>query len=171
MNAIGASGLSLYTFGQTVSMPFFTDNWRPSSFYDKIAENSALGLHTLVLLDIKVKEPNLEAMARGRKVWEPPRYMTVKQCAEQMIEVEQQRKQSWCREEALAIGAARVGSFEQEFRSGTLGELGREDLGKPLHCLVLLGTRCHEVEKDVIRQWAVNQATFDKAWGDGSYGK
>lgn len=151
-------------------MPFFTDSWRPSSFYDKIAENAALGLHTLVLLDIKVKEPNLEAMARGRKIWEPPRYMTVKQCAEQMIEIEIAREQNWCRAGALAIGAARVGSSEQEFRSGTLEELKSEDLGRPLHCLVLVGKRCHEVERDVMKQWAINQTTFDKAWDEGEYG-
>lgn len=171
MNAIGACGLSLYTYGQTVSMPFFTDNWRPSSFYDKLAENAILGLHTLVLLDIKVKEPNLEAMARGRKVWEPPRYMTVKQCAAQMIEVEEDRKQAWCREQALAVGAARVGSSEQTFCSGTLSELSEIDMGRPLHCLVVIGQRCHELEKDVIREWAVNKSSFDKAWEKGAYGQ
>ncbi|CAK5281883.1 unnamed protein product, partial [Mycena citricolor] len=56
MNAIGASGLQLYQFGQTVSLVFFTETWKPDSFYDRIEENAKLGLHTLVLLDIKVKE-------------------------------------------------------------------------------------------------------------------
>jgi len=50
MNAIGACGLQLYTFGQTVSIVFFTETWRPDSFYDKIAANRKLGLHTLCLL-------------------------------------------------------------------------------------------------------------------------
>ena len=31
-------------------------------------------MHTLCLVDIKVKEPNLEAMARGKIIYEPPRY-------------------------------------------------------------------------------------------------
>lgn len=73
MNAIGACGLQLYNFGQTVSMVFFTDSWRPASFYDRVRENRDIGLHTLVLLDIKVKEQSLENMARGRKIYEPPR--------------------------------------------------------------------------------------------------
>ena len=59
--------------GETVSIVFFTDSWRPDSFYDKIASNRRCGLHTLCLLDIKVKEPNLEALCRGRTVYEPPR--------------------------------------------------------------------------------------------------
>ncbi|KAI5289562.1 diphthine synthase, partial [Ascosphaera atra] len=53
MSAIGSTGLQLYNFGQTVSMVFFTETWRPSSFYDRIKENVSIGLHTLVLLDIK----------------------------------------------------------------------------------------------------------------------
>lgn len=77
MSGIGACGLQLYNFGQTVSMVFFTDTWKPSSFYDRIKENRSIGLHTLVLVDIKVKEQSLENMARGRLIYEPPRYMTV----------------------------------------------------------------------------------------------
>jgi diphthine methyl ester synthase len=64
MNAAGASGLQLYNFGQTVSLVFFTETWKPGSFYDRIKENADIGLHTLVLLDIKVKEQSEENLAR-----------------------------------------------------------------------------------------------------------
>jgi diphthine synthase len=52
MNAVGACGLQLYNFGQTVSIPFYTDEWRPDSFYEKIAYNAAGGMHTLCLLGV-----------------------------------------------------------------------------------------------------------------------
>lgn len=39
MNAIGACGLQLYRFGETISIVFFTDTWRPDSFYDRILSN------------------------------------------------------------------------------------------------------------------------------------
>lgn len=64
MNAIGATGLALYNYGQTISIPFFTDAWRPSSWLERILENWNLGLHTLCLLDIKVKEQSEENLAR-----------------------------------------------------------------------------------------------------------
>lgn len=64
MNAVGACGLQLYNFGQTVSLVFFTETWKPDSFYDRIKENVGLGMHTLVLLDIKVKEQSEENLAR-----------------------------------------------------------------------------------------------------------
>lgn len=50
MNAIGATGLQLYLFGQAVSIPFWTDTWKPTSFYDKIKINADNGFHTLCLL-------------------------------------------------------------------------------------------------------------------------
>lgn len=52
MNAIGCCGLQLYNYGQTVSICFFTDTWRPDSFYDKIKQNRDINLHTLCLLGI-----------------------------------------------------------------------------------------------------------------------
>ena len=64
MNAVGCCGLQLYNYGQSVSICFFTDTWKPDSFYDKVAVNRRAGLHTMCLLDIKVKEPNLEAMMK-----------------------------------------------------------------------------------------------------------
>ena len=35
------------------------------------------GMHTLCLLDIKVKEPDFAKMTRGKIAYLPPRYMTV----------------------------------------------------------------------------------------------
>lgn len=43
---------------------FFTETWRPDSFYDKIASNRRAGLHTLCLLDIKMKEISEMNLAR-----------------------------------------------------------------------------------------------------------
>ncbi|KEH44122.1 putative diphthine synthase [Medicago truncatula] len=47
LNAIGICGLQLYRYGETVSIPFFTQTWKPDSFYQKIQQNRILGLHTL----------------------------------------------------------------------------------------------------------------------------
>ncbi|PKY08966.1 putative diphthine synthase [Aspergillus campestris IBT 28561] len=167
MSGIGCTGLQLYNFGQTVSMVFFTENWKPSSYYDRVKENVQLGLHTLVLLDIKVKEPSLENMARGRLVYEPPRYMTVAQCAAQMLETEEERKEGAWGPDSLAIGAARVGADDQKLVAGTLKELAEVDMGRPLHSLVLLGRKAHDLEKDYIREFAVDAATFEASWQKG----
>lgn len=164
MSAIGSTGLQLYNFGQTVSMVFFTESWKPSSFYDRVKENTQIGLHTLVLLDIKVKEQSLENLARGRKIYEPPRYMTVAQCAQQMLETENDRMEGAYSEDSLAIGAARVGAVDQRISAGTLRELCDFDLGPPLHSLVLLGRRTHELEMDFIKAFAIDVDSFQRSW-------
>jgi len=118
----------------------------------------------LMLLDIKVKEQSLEDMARGRKIYEPPRYMTVAQCASQMLEIEEERAEGAFGEGSLAVGVARVGAKDQNIVVGTLKELSDVDMGPPLHSMVLLGRRTHELERDYIRVFAVNEKTFDESW-------
>lgn len=171
MSAIGTTGLQLYNFGQTVSMVFFTETWKPSSFYDRIKENRQIGLHTLLLLDIKVKEQSLENLARGRKIYEPPRFMTVAECALQMLEIEDSRAEGVYQPRSLAIGVARIGSKDQTIVAGTLEELSTADLGKPLHSLVLLGRRTHDLERAFIREFAVNTDVFDVVWSGDYAGK
>lgn len=160
MNAVGCTGLQLYRFGETVSVVFFTDSWRPDSFYDKIASNRKLGLHTLCLLDIKVKEQSIENLCRGRKIYEPPQYMTVAQAASQLIEVSEKRVRQAADDavadfvpaydsSTIAVGVARVGHPDQLVVTGTLAELSQTDFGAPLHSLVLTGT-LHEIEEEHI---------------------
>lgn len=64
LTALGSTGLQMYSFGQTLSLPFYTETWRPDSWYPRLEENLRLGVHTLVLLDIKVREQSEENMAR-----------------------------------------------------------------------------------------------------------
>lgn len=67
INCVASCGLELYRFGQTVSVPFFEGKWRPESFFDKIKINQKIGLHTLCLLDIKVKEKSFENLLKFKK--------------------------------------------------------------------------------------------------------
>lgn len=171
ISAVGTTGLQLYNFGQTVSMVFFTETWKPSSFYDRIKENRQMGLHTLLLLDIKVKEQSLENLARGRKIYEPPRFMTVAECASQMLEIEDSRGEGVYQPCSLAVGVARIGSKDQNIVAGTLEQLSTADLGPPLHSLVLLGRRTHDLERAFIRDFAINTEVFDTVWTEDYAGK
>jgi len=141
MNAIGCCGLQLYNYGQAVSICFFRGPgtfwpdeaaWRPDSFYEKVQANRRLGLHTLCLLDIKVKEPNMEQLARGRKVWEEPRYMSVNTCIEQMLAVEAERRAAGgggaYDEDTIVVGLAKVGCAGQTILSGTMKQVCSTDL-------------------------------------------
>ncbi|VDK45818.1 unnamed protein product [Anisakis simplex] len=92
MNAVACCGLQLYNFGETVSIVMWTDSWQPDSYYDKITANRARGLHTLCLLDIKVKEQSVENLIKGRKIYEPPRYMSCSEAAKQLLTIAERKK-------------------------------------------------------------------------------
>lgn len=162
MNAVGACGLQLYQFGQTVSLVFFTDSWKPDSFYGKIMENRKIGLHTLLLLDIKVKEQSIENMARGRLIYEPPRYMDIATAAQQLLEIESIRQEHAYTPNTPCVAISRLGSPTQTFKAGTLQELSEYDSGEPLHSLVMLGRQVHELELEYLYQFVDDKERFKK---------
>jgi len=153
MNAVGCCGLQLYSFGETISMCFWDGNWKPDSYYDKIVRNRKMGLHTLCLLDIKVKEQTVENMMKGNKIFEPPRYMRTHQAAEQLLEIigSKEKQDGSMTEETVCIGLARVSSDTQKIVSGTLKELKDIDLGEPLHCFIVTGD-LHPMEVEFLEK-------------------
>lgn len=156
MGAVGKCGLQLYSYGQTVSLPFFEGEWRPTSFYSKIQYNRAGGMHTLCLLDIKVKEPDFKALAEtGRTVYLPPRFMTVNQAIDQLLEAEEEHKQGACAPTCRAVGMARLGQDDECIVAGTLEELRTVDFGAPLHCLALCAPEIHDLENDYLASFPV----------------
>ncbi|EFN52147.1 hypothetical protein CHLNCDRAFT_54649 [Chlorella variabilis] len=152
MNAVGACGLQLYRFGEAISIVFFTDTWRPDSFYDRILSNRRSGLHTLCLLDIKVKEPSLESLARGKKVYEPPRLMSINTALKQLLEVEERRREGAYEPDTVCVGVARLGSHSQRIVAGSMQELLQVDFGPPLHSLVIAGDM-HPIEQEYLQQF------------------
>jgi diphthine methyl ester synthase len=181
MGAAGSCGLQLYNFGQTVSIPFFeTDgdkDHRPISFYDKILYNRRGGMHTLCLLDIKVKELDYQAIIAGKKkhTYLPPRFMTIPTAVEQLLFAEEQLgKQAYDGATTLCVGLARMGvgvgkqlhgdgedeneskqqqqQQQQLMVAGTLKELQNyTHWGGPLHSLIICGD-LHEIELQALQE-------------------
>lgn len=158
MGAAAASGLQLYQFGYTVSIPLFEGEWRPDSFYNRIGYNKQGGMHTLCLLDIKMKEPDPEAMSMGKMKFLPPRFMTVNTAVSQLLEVEEKHGLGYASPDVHAVGMARLGQPDQLIVSGTLQELLSVDFGAPLHCLALCG-ETHPLEEEVLEWYKFNGAT------------
>ncbi|MBM3234107.1 diphthine synthase [Candidatus Pacearchaeota archaeon] len=51
-DAISETGLQIYKFGKTASMPKWKDNYKPDSFLDIVRDNLKIKAHTLILIDI-----------------------------------------------------------------------------------------------------------------------
>lgn len=158
MNAVGVCGMQLYSFGQTVSIPYFTEKWRPYSFVNRLAFNFEHGFHTLVLLDIRVKELTEEALLKGKKKYEPPRFMSVKEAIEQIFEAQESEKTKLGDAKKLkAIGVARIGASDQQIVAGTLEELAEVDFGKPLHSIVICAPQLHLVEQEMFDHFSLKK--------------
>ena len=156
MAAVAICGLQLYQYGYTVSIPLFEETWKPDSFYDRIKYNQAGGMHTLCLLDIKVKEPDYNAMSAGKLKFLPPRFMTVNVAIEQLFEIEALRQEGVISEESMAVGMARLGQATQVVVYGSLNELKNVDFGEPLHCLALCGS-VHPLELEILSYYRVGR--------------
>jgi len=158
MNAVACCGMQLYRFGETVSLPFFTEKWRPYSFYDKILANRKSNLHTLVLLDIKVKEQSDENLIKGKKIYEPPRYMDCKTAAMQLLEAEKSVSKDAYSAKTKCFGLARVGQKDQLIvASEMLDFLDKIDMGLPLHSFVICAEEIHPIEEEMYDFYKIKQ--------------
>ena len=135
LTAVGKTGLQLYKFGKTTSIPFWKENYKPANFYDILKQNKSIGAHTLCLLDI-TKE----------------KCMTIKEAIEQLLQLEKERNEKIFDEQTLCIGCARIGFSDEKIKTGTAKELLAEEFGKSLHCLIVVG-ELHFVEEEVINNY------------------
>ncbi|CAN8003811.1 unnamed protein product [Ixodes hexagonus] len=168
MTAVGCCGLQLYSFGETVSIVLWTEGWKPHSYYDKIAANRRRGLHTLCLLDIKLKEKSVENIIKGRDIYEPPRFMTASEAADQLLQILETKKEEGVsedelayREDSMCIGLARIGTETQQVACASLRGMSSYNLGGPLHSLVIPG-KLHPMELEMLKLFVVDQAWFDE---------
>lgn len=106
-------------------------------------------------------------MRRGNKLYEPPRYMSIPTAISQLIFTETVRKSGVLSPaETLAISVSRIGGgIKETIIAGTLEQLSKlpEDVyGDPLHSLVIVGKRLHDLEVDYSSEFAVDE----KVWRD-----
>uniref|UniRef100_A0A0N5AU01 GPI alpha-1,4-mannosyltransferase I, catalytic subunit n=1 Tax=Syphacia muris TaxID=451379 RepID=A0A0N5AU01_9BILA len=152
LNAVGCCGLQLYNFGETVSIVMWLDGWEPDSYYDKILSNMEKGLHTLCLLDIKVHEQSIENLMKGRKIYEPPRYLTCREAAKQLLTIAERRGKGLS-PDTRCVGLARVGWQDQKITFCTLREMSEVDMGPPLHSLIIPG-KLHPLELEFLQAFS-----------------
>jgi diphthine synthase len=131
LTAVAETGLSLYKFGRTVTLPL-PGRGAPDTVLRAIYENRMLGLHTLVLLDLEVEED---------------RYLTVKEALQILLASD---RLGVLDEGSLVVGVARLGSDAPLIRAGRAGEVMRESFGEPPHVLIIPGS-LHFVEAEALK--------------------
>ena len=138
LTAVAETGLSLYRFGKTVTVPLPQRGIPPLTPYRVLGENLERGLHTLLLLDLDV---------------EGGRHLTVNEAMRLLLGVEEEECKGVFTEETLAVGAARLGSESATIKGGRVRRLLDMDFGPPPHVLIVPG-RLHFVEEEALKFFA-----------------
>lgn len=137
ISAAGVTGLQVYKFGKTTSIPLENEN--VESPYDVLKDNLSLGLHTLFLLDLNPDEE---------------KFMSVNDAIRCLLKIELKRNEKIFPEKTLCIGCARIGSESQVIKAGTAKELLKFNFGKPVHCLIVPG-KLHFMEEEALEMYSV----------------
>lgn len=129
LNAVGETGLSLYNFGKTTSIPF--DNKNITSPIKFIKDNQKLGMHTLILLDLNPKEN---------------KFMSASHAIEYLIK-------NKVKEDTLAVVCCALGSDSQIIRSGKIKYLKNINFNAFPQCLIIPG-KMHFMESESIARFS-----------------
>lgn len=125
LTAVGDTGLELYKFGKTTSIPFENEN--VTTPIDVYTQNIKSGLHTLVLLDLRPDEN---------------KFMTIKEALQYLI-------QKGLHPETLCIGCAQLGSDNAQIKTAKASDLQNHNFTLFPQCLIIPGN-LHFVEEDSI---------------------
>ncbi|MBW2965594.1 diphthine synthase, partial [Candidatus Woesearchaeota archaeon] len=128
ISSIGITGLEVYKFGKTTSIPF--DNKNIKAPFNVLQNNLKNNLHTLLLLDLNPKEK---------------KFLTIKQAIEYLI------KQG-IKENQLVIGCARIGSDNPTIKKGTAKDIKNIDFSNPPYCLII-PSKLHFIEEEALEQY------------------
>ena len=141
LTAVGISGLQLYKFGKTTSLPF-PENVVTQAPYDAIKMNKGNRMHTLVLLDL---DP-VDGKGNGEG-----KFMSVNDAIKILISIENERKEKIISEDDLVVGCARLGSDDFVVKSGKAKDILGFDFGKPPHCLIV-PSELHFMEEEALNK-------------------
>ncbi len=139
VNAIASTGLQLYKFGKTASIPYPMKNFEPETFYDILKENQSINAHTLMLLDIKAEEDKFMSVGEGIRC---------------LLQVELRRNEKVFTEKTFVVGCARIGANDQKIIADLAGKVMKQDFGKPVHCFII-PAKMHFMEEEFLEQYKI----------------
>ncbi|MFH1376840.1 MAG: diphthine synthase [Candidatus Woesearchaeota archaeon] len=128
LTAMGITGLELYKFGKTTSIPFNHKNIKTP--IEALKNNQKINLHTLFLLDLNPKEN---------------KFLTINEAAKYLIE-------NKVKKETLAIGLTQLGSDNPEIKTSSLENLTKLKFNKYPQSLIIPG-KLHFIEEEAITRF------------------
>ncbi len=141
-SAIGETGLHLYKFGAATTLVYPEKNYKPTSCYDTILKNKKMGLHTLILLDIKSPK-RMETDEVGFN-----QCMSVKEGLEILLNIEKEKRKKLITENTFFVAASNIGSGKQKIKYGKVKDLVKVVFGTP--AVLVFPGELHFSEKEFL---------------------
>ncbi|MEM3753760.1 MAG: diphthine synthase [Candidatus Micrarchaeaceae archaeon] len=145
--AIGESGLDIYKFGPTATIPFWSEKYKPVSFIDTVKKNIENCEHTLLLLDINA--------ATG----EP---MEIETAMRLLAEADSERGYNIMTKERKLLILANLGRPDQRIayvEAGAVdGNLSKSLKGKTISIIIPAKTNFAEEEALAKYQWPISSS-------------
>lgn len=98
---------------------------------------------------------------KKKREYQPPRFMSVSEAAQQLLEIVKKRRverisgvELAYTEDSLFVGLARVGHETQAIKACSLKDMAETDLGPPLHSLILPAKKLHPLEIEYLQQFS-----------------
>lgn len=137
VSAIAETGLHLYKFGATATIPFPSKTKRhlPVSVYEVLRKNKKLGLHTLFLLDID-KKP-----------------MTVRQGLGILLKLEEKMGKGIVSKSTKIVVASCLGTKKSKIVFGTIEKVKKINFCLPA-CIIIPG-KLHFSEREFLQQFKI----------------
>ena len=130
--AVAETGLQLYKFGRTASLPYPEENYKPESFYDIIEENYKQGLHTLILLDT-AKEG-----------------MSLKDALKILLNIEEKRKINIISKVKIVVCSA-LGGSNKKIKYGNVKDIQKINFDKP--SVIIIPGKLNFKEEEALQLW------------------
>ena len=134
VSAIAETGLHIYKFGATVTIPFLekTKGKLPESVYEAIKMNKTRNLHTLCLLDV---------------IGEEAKYMKPNEAMEILLEIEEKKKEDIFTKDIEVVVFEKVGSGSVP-KYGKVKDFMKKSFETP--AVLIIPAKLHFTEKEFL---------------------
>jgi len=137
-NIISQTGLQLYKFGKTTSIPYPENNFSPTNFYDVLEENMSINAHTLMLLDLKP---------------EHNKFMSIKEAIQLLLKAENKKKKGIFSLQTKCVACSQLGTKHQTIAYGSAEKLMKKEFPQP--CCLIIPAKLHFMEEGYLKEFNI----------------
>jgi diphthine synthase len=137
---IDATGLQVYKFCRPITLVYPEEGYKPFSVVETVWQNMERGLHSLILLDLRLDEDKV---------------MTIPEAVEILLGLEEEFAAEEGVEprirDSVMVGVARAGLPDAACIAGSPAEVAGAEYPPPPHSLVVPSPRLHPLEAEALR--------------------